>query len=71
VKHAPAATVSQYHYTQLPTGALVAYLIWHDEPTPWMVAGGTLIVAAGLYIAVAAARSQKPGVPVVTGEEGF
>ncbi len=71
VKHAPAATVSQYHYTQLPTGALVAYLIWHDKPTPWMVAGGSLIVAAGLYIAVVAARGKDRGYPVVTGEEGF
>lgn len=71
VKHAPAATVSQYHYTQLPTGALVAYLIWHDKPTPWMVAGGLLIVAAGLYVAVAAARRKEVYYPVVTGEDGF
>ncbi|MGC2637711.1 MAG: DMT family transporter [Acidobacteriaceae bacterium] len=53
VKHAPAATVSQYHYTQLPVGALVAYLVWHNKPTSWMAAGGVIIVAAGLYVAMA------------------
>lgn len=53
VKHAPAATVSQYHYTQLPVGALVAYLVWHNKPTAWMAAGGAIIVAAGLYVALA------------------
>jgi drug/metabolite transporter (DMT)-like permease len=53
VKHAPAATVSQYHYTQLPVGALVAWLVWHNQPTAWMAAGGAIIVAAGLYVAMA------------------
>jgi drug/metabolite transporter (DMT)-like permease len=56
VKHAPAATVSQYHYTQLPVGALVAYLVWHNQPTLWMAAGGAVIVAAGLYVAITGRR---------------
>lgn len=54
VKHTSAANVSQYHYTQLLTGALVSYLVWHDKPGIFIVAGGSLILAAGLYIAVAA-----------------
>jgi len=52
VKHAPAATVSQYHYTQLPVGAVVAYFVWHNKPNLWMAAGGAIIVAAGLYVAI-------------------
>jgi drug/metabolite transporter (DMT)-like permease len=54
VKHTSASNVSQYHYTQLITGALVSYLVWRELPTMWMVLGGGLIVASGLYIAVLA-----------------
>ncbi|HEY2471942.1 MAG TPA: DMT family transporter [Terracidiphilus sp.] len=57
VKHTTASNVSQYHYTQLVTGALVSYLVWRELPTVWMVIGGGLIVASGLYIAVLARRS--------------
>ena len=56
VKHTSASNVSQYHYTQLLTGALVSYLVWRELPTVWMVMGGALIVASGLYIAVLASR---------------
>jgi drug/metabolite transporter (DMT)-like permease len=54
VKHTSAANVSQYHYTQLLTGALVSYLVWHDKPGFYVLAGGSLILGSGLYIAVAA-----------------
>lgn len=57
VKHTTASNVSQYHYTQLVTGALVTFLIWRELPTLWMVMGGLLIVAAGLYIAVLTKRA--------------
>jgi drug/metabolite transporter (DMT)-like permease len=54
VKHTSAANVSQYHYTQLITGTLISYLVWHDKPGVFVLAGGTLILASGLYIAVTA-----------------
>ena len=54
VKHTSAANVSQYHYTQLITGTLISYLVWHDKPGFFVVAGGALILASGLYIAVTA-----------------
>jgi drug/metabolite transporter (DMT)-like permease len=56
IKHTSASNVSQYHYTQLLTGALISYLVWREAPTAWMVLGGALIVASGLYIAWLAAR---------------
>ena len=59
VKHTSASNVSQYHYTQLLTGALVSYLVWRELPTIWMVAGSVLIVASGLYIAWLAAQAGK------------
>ncbi len=54
VKHTSAANVSQYHYTQLVTGTLVSYLIWHERPGFYVLLGGSLILAAGLYIAITA-----------------
>ena len=54
VKHTSAANVSQYHYTQLVTGTLVSYLVWHDKPGFYVVLGGAMILASGLYIAVSA-----------------
>lgn len=54
--HTSASNVSQYHYTQLITGALVSCLVWREVPTIWMVLGGSLIVASGIYIAVLASR---------------
>jgi drug/metabolite transporter (DMT)-like permease len=57
LKHIPAATVSQYHYTQLIAGAVVAWFMFNEKPTRAMMIGAVLIVSAGLYIAVRAARS--------------
>lgn len=54
VKHTSAANVSQYHYTQLVTGTLVSFLVWHDRPGVFVLMGGALILASGLYIAVGA-----------------
>lgn len=56
--HTTAATVSQYHYTQLLSGTIIAYLIFNEKPTRSMLIGATLIVASGLYIAV---RSSPAG----------
>jgi drug/metabolite transporter (DMT)-like permease len=54
VKHTSAANVSQYHYTQLITGTLVSYLIWRNKPGLFVLLGGALILASGLYIAATA-----------------
>ena len=54
-----AATVSQYHYSQLVSGALVAYLFFDEVPTVWMLAGAVLIIASGLYIGVR--KQREPG----------
>ena len=51
--------VSQCHYTQLVTGALLTWLIWREAPTAWMASGSVLIVAAGLLMASALARESS------------
>jgi drug/metabolite transporter (DMT)-like permease len=57
VKHTSASNVSQYHYTQLVSGALISYLVWHEKPGLQMLVGGALIIGSGLLIAVAARRA--------------
>jgi drug/metabolite transporter (DMT)-like permease len=56
LQHTSPVHVSQCHYTQLVTGALVTWLIWREAPTVWMMAGSVLIVAAGLLMAVSMVR---------------
>jgi drug/metabolite transporter (DMT)-like permease len=63
VKHTSASNVSQYHYTQLLTGALISYVVWHDKPALSMWIGGALIVASGLMIALAARTPQPATLP--------
>jgi drug/metabolite transporter (DMT)-like permease len=58
-KHAPAATISPFHYSQIITGALLGYLIWHDVPTLHLMLGGTVIIGSGLYIAAHARKAGK------------
>lgn len=60
VKHTTAANVSQYHYTQLITGTLVSYLVWHNKPGAWIVIGGLLILGSGLYVAVGESEGVLP-----------
>jgi len=57
--------VSQCHYTQLITGALLTWLIWRELPTLWMIGGSVLIVAAGLLMASALAREHAEVRPEV------
>jgi drug/metabolite transporter (DMT)-like permease len=59
VKHTSAANVSQYHYTQLITGTLLSYWIWHTRPGLFVLLGGTLIFGSGIYIAAEARNAAR------------
>lgn len=63
VKHTSAGTVSQYHYTQLITGALISYIVWHDKPGLPMLVGGSLIIGSGLLIALNSRNTQPALLP--------
>lgn len=60
VKHTSAGNVAQYHYTQLLTGSLISWLVWHDRPGLPMILGGALILGSGVLIGFDA---RKPGSP--------
>ena len=64
-EHFTPVHVSQCHYTQLVTGALVTWLIWRETPTVWMIGGSVLIMAAGLLMAVALSRESVDSRPEV------
>ncbi len=67
VKHTSASNVSQYHYTQLLTGALISYLVRQEKPGLSMLVGGSLIIGSGLLIALAARNAQAALRPDVAG----
>ncbi|MFP5227260.1 MAG: DMT family transporter [Acidobacteriota bacterium] len=52
LKHTTAANVSQFHYTQLITGALMAWLVWRQVPSLFTLTGAILILVSGVYIAI-------------------
>jgi drug/metabolite transporter (DMT)-like permease len=58
IKQSSSATVLQYRYPQLLTGALIAYLSWHEIPAISLLPGGVLIVGSGLSIATGVFRQQ-------------
>jgi len=59
LKHTTAANVSQFHYTQLVTGALMAWLVWRQIPTLFTLTGAALIIVSGIYIAVHASQDTR------------
>ena len=52
LRYATAATVEQFHYSQIVAGAILGYVIWHDVPSLPMFVGAAVIIASGLYIAM-------------------
>ncbi len=51
LKNTAAANVVPYHYSQLVTGAALAFAIWRERPTLAMLAGAVLIAGAGYWTA--------------------
>ncbi len=50
-KAAPAPLVATVGYVALPVAAALDWIVFHEPPTPWSVAGGVLIIAAGVFLA--------------------
>lgn len=50
-KNTTAATVAQFHYTQIIAGGIIGYTIWHEIPNLNLITGSAIIIASGLYIA--------------------
>src|SRR5208337_3166911 len=47
---APVALVSPPQFLQLVYGALAGYIVFGDVPTPWIFAGGAMVIAANAFL---------------------
>jgi drug/metabolite transporter (DMT)-like permease len=47
---APASVITPFNYVSIVWATILGYLVFAEIPTPAMVAGAAIIVAAGLYI---------------------
>jgi drug/metabolite transporter (DMT)-like permease len=63
---APASVVVPYQYTMIVWAALFGYFVFGEVPGWHVLAGATIIVAAGLYIFFREQIVAKPAVPQVS-----
>lgn len=64
LKHTTAATVSQFHYTQIIIGAIIGYFIWNEIPSLHLLFGTCIIISAGLVVIMnKPAAAIKPTTP--------
>jgi drug/metabolite transporter (DMT)-like permease len=52
----PAAMIAPFRYTSLLWALIIGFAVWGDMPDPWIMAGGVVIVAAGILML----RSEAP-----------
>ena len=75
---APPAVVAPFEYTAMIWGVGFGYAIWGDLPDEWVIAGGVIVVASGLYILHRETMRKAPAKPparvsaaaAVDGDEG-
>ena len=58
LRHTAAGNVAALHYSQIVTGAIIGYIIWHDVPTLTMFIGAAVIIATGIYVAAHVHKAQ-------------
>jgi drug/metabolite transporter (DMT)-like permease len=49
-RHAEVSTVAPFEYTSMILAVAVGYVVFGDVPTPYMLVGGLIVVAAGIFI---------------------
>jgi drug/metabolite transporter (DMT)-like permease len=57
-RSAPASVIAPFEYTALPWGVLLDLAIWKVLPDAITVAGGAVVIGAGLYL-IARERSSR------------
>ena len=67
-QRARAATVASFDYTALIYGFLLGAIFYSERPDIFLIVGGCIVVAAGIYIihretAVARAQNREPPIP--------
>jgi drug/metabolite transporter (DMT)-like permease len=62
-RHAPPHVLAHFDYLMLVWGILLGYLIWHEWPTPDVLAGAVVLILVGIYLAHAEARAGQAAAP--------
>jgi len=65
VRHTSAGLVGALHYSQLVTGAIIGYLIWHEVPTLHMLIGAVVIILSGIYVVTHAYKTARASAQVL------
>jgi drug/metabolite transporter (DMT)-like permease len=47
---APASVITPFNYVSIVWATILGYAVFHEIPTPAMLAGAAIIVACGLYL---------------------
>ena len=64
-RHAPASVVAPFEYTALLWAVALDWIFWAHAPNARMFAGGTVIIASGLYLILRERRDRLLPVPPV------
>ncbi len=65
-RRASPSLLAPFEYTALIGGAIAGYLIWDEVPDRWVVTGGLIIIASGLFVVyreIWQARDDKEAAP--------
>jgi drug/metabolite transporter (DMT)-like permease len=62
-RHAPAPVLAPYIYLGLIWMSFAGFLVFGDIPTEWTLAGGAIVILAGLYLFARERRSAVKGGP--------
>jgi drug/metabolite transporter (DMT)-like permease len=49
-RHAETSTIAPFEYTSMLFGILIGYFLFDEVPTPAVLAGGVIVIAAGLLL---------------------
>lgn len=49
-RHAEMSTIAPFEYSSMLLSIAVGFFVFHEVPTPEMLIGGTIVVAAGIFI---------------------
>jgi drug/metabolite transporter (DMT)-like permease len=49
-RHAEAAVVAPFRYSQMVWAVLLGFVVFGDLPDRWLIAGAALVISSGLYI---------------------
>jgi drug/metabolite transporter (DMT)-like permease len=60
-RRAPPVVLAPFEYTALIGAAVAGYLLWGEVPDRWVIAGGSIIIASGIYIVYREVGGQAVG----------